>query len=68
MPHYDQCLDRTLKLKVSNFPGDSVVKNSPANATDTGLITGLGGSQMPWASYACCAPQLLVRTLEPLEP
>ena len=26
------------------FPGDSVVKNPPANAGDVGLITGLGRS------------------------
>ena len=26
------------------FPGDSVVKNPPANAGDTGLISGLGRS------------------------
>ena len=27
-----------------DFPGGSVEKNSPANAGDTGLIPGLGGS------------------------
>ena len=29
---------------IMGFPGDSVVKNPPANAGDTGLISGLGRS------------------------
>ena len=29
------------------FPGDSVIKNLPANARDTGLIPDLGRSYMP---------------------
>ena len=29
------------------FPGGSVVKNSPANAGDMGLIPDLGGFHMP---------------------
>ena len=32
----------TIKSHVLGFPGDSVVKNPPANAGDTGLIPGLG--------------------------
>ena len=36
-----------LKIHVSlNFPGDSVVKNLPANAGDAGLI--LGSGRFPW--------------------
>ena len=30
-----------------DFPGGAVVKNPPANAGDTGLISGLGRSHMP---------------------
>ena len=56
------------------FPGDSVLKNLPANAGDMGLISGLGRSHMPrskhhnyWAcareprscNYWAHAPQLL---------
>ena len=40
------------------FPGDSLVKNLPANAGDTGLIPGLGRSHMPHNNEAR-APQLL---------
>ena len=32
-----------------DFPGGIVDKNPPANAGDTGLIPGLGGSHMPWS-------------------
>ena len=32
------------KLRNMGFPGDSVVKNPPANAGDVGLIPGLGRS------------------------
>ena len=35
-----------------------MVKNPPANAEDTDLISGLGGSHMPWGNQAH-APQLL---------
>ena len=34
----------TTKSHVLGFPGDSVVKNPPASAGDTGLIPGLGNS------------------------
>ena len=52
-----------------DFPGGPVVKNLPANAGDTGSISGLGRFHMLWASYAhepqlvkpdhsrACAPQ-----------
>ena len=33
--------------KVGGFPGGSVVKNSPANAGDLGLILDLGRPRMP---------------------
>ena len=39
-------------------PGGSVVKNSPANAGDSGSIPDLGRSHMPRSNQAC-APQLL---------
>ena len=36
------------RLKMwKGLPGDSVVKNPPANAGDMGLIPGLGRSHMP---------------------
>ena len=35
------------KLTMQNFPGGAVVKNSPANAGDTGSIPGPGRSHMP---------------------
>ena len=38
--------------KKEGFPGDSVVKNLPANAGDTGLIPGLGGSPGEGNGYA----------------
>ena len=35
------------KERKKGFPGGSVVKNSPANAGDVGVIPGLGGSHVP---------------------
>ena len=32
------------------FPGGAVVRNLPANAGDTGLSPGPGGSHMPWSN------------------
>ena len=40
------------------FPGGAVVENLPANAGDTGLSPGLGGSHVPQSSWAR-EPQLL---------
>ena len=34
----------------AGFPGGAVVRNLPANAGDTGLSPGLGGSHMPWSN------------------
>ena len=47
-----------LKKKLLGFPGGAVVENLPANAGDTGSSPGLGGSHMPWSSWAR-EPQLL---------
>ena len=47
-----------LKKSDRDLPGDTVVKNPPANAGDTGLSPGLGRSHMPWSNWAP-APQLL---------
>ena len=33
-----------------DFPGGVVVKNPPANAGDTSLISGPGRSHMPWSN------------------
>ena len=33
-----------------DFPGGPMVKNLPANAGDTGLISGPGRSHMPWGN------------------
>ena len=35
---------------LEDFPDGPVVKNSPANAGDTGLIPGLGRAHMPWGT------------------
>ena len=37
-----------------SFPGDSLVKNLPANAGDTGLIPGLGISQHAMEQLSLC--------------
>ena len=72
----------TIKSNVLGFPGDSVVKNPPANAGDTGLIPGLGnptchGATKPMLyNYWSCALeprscQLLgscIATIEACEP
>ena len=50
-----------------DFPGDTVVKNPPANARDTGLIPGPGRSHMPRTNQAC-APQLLSLHSRACEP
>ena len=42
-----------MKIIFSDFPGGPVVKNLPANAGDTGLVTGLGRSHVPWDNQAC---------------
>ena len=49
------------------FPGDSVIKNLPANARDTGLIPDLGRSYMPWSNQAC-VPQLISLCSRAQEP
>ena len=43
MIHYS-CTNWELFLRLLGFPGGSVVKNTPANTGDTGLIPGLGRS------------------------
>ena len=35
---------------MQSFPGDSVVKNPPANVGDMGLAPGLGRSHVPWSN------------------
>ena len=35
-------------MSQSGFPDGTVVKNPPANAGDTGLITGLGRPHITW--------------------
>ena len=51
--------DSLLKLQnIGGFPGGAVVENLPANAGDTGSSPGLGGSHVPWSSWAR-EPQLL---------
>ena len=61
-----------MKLKIRDFPGASVLKDPSANAGDTGLIPGPGGSHMLGGSHSH-APQLLslcsgARELELLKP
>ena len=38
---------RIKDIQGRGFPGGAVVENLPANAGDTGLSPGLGGSHMP---------------------
>ena len=38
------------KKDLQGFPGDTVVKNPPANAGDTGSSPGPGRSHMPWSN------------------
>ena len=38
----------------SVFPGDSVIKNPPANAGEMGLTPDLGRSHMPRSNYPMC--------------
>ena len=45
------------QIIAKGFRGDSVVKNPPASAGDTGSIPGPGRSHVPWNNEAC-APQL----------
>ena len=46
-------LNKNLK-DTGGFPGDSVVKNLPANAGDTGSIPGPGKSHMLWGNLSLC--------------
>ena len=48
------------------FCGGSVVRNSPANAGDRGLVSGLGKSHMPQDNYACVKQLLKPEHLEPV--
>ena len=48
----------THKKENEGFPGGAVIGTLPADAGDTGSSPGLGGSHMPWSSWAC-EPQLL---------
>ena len=47
-----------IKSTGEGFPGGTVVESLPANAGDTGLSPGLGGSHMPRSNWAR-EPQLL---------
>ena len=42
-----KCFHKDVSLV--GFPGGSVVKNQPANAGDTGLMSDLGRSHMLWS-------------------
>ena len=46
------------KIALKGFPGGAVVESLPANAGDTGLSPGLGGSHMSRSNWAR-EPQLL---------
>ena len=67
-----------LRCHEAGFPGGSVVKNSPANARDTGPTPGLGRPHMPWSNDAhvtateararwdqCFTPRKAVATRKP---
>ena len=49
-----------------DFPNGSVVRSLPANAGDTGSITGLGGFHMLRDSWAHAPQQLKPIHLEPV--
>ena len=51
-------MESKIKKWFWGFPGGAVVENLPANAGDTGLSPGLGGSHMPRCNSAR-EPQLL---------
>ena len=55
------------KSNTQDNPGGPVVKNLPANAGDTGSVSGLGRFHMPWVNQAH-APQLLSTHLQLLTP
>ena len=38
------------KAYLGDFPGDTVVKNPPANAGDVDSVPGLGRCHVPWSS------------------
>ena len=42
-------------MKIKDFPGGTVDKNSPANAGNTSLIPGPGRFHMPWNNLSSCA-------------
>ena len=46
-------LNKNLK-DTGGFPGDSAVKNLPANAGDTASIPGPGKFHMPWGNLSLC--------------
>ena len=47
--YYVYQIDSGNKKEGEGFPGGPMVKNLPANAEDTGLITGPGRFHMPWS-------------------
>ena len=47
MKHIKYQINFLIRMRFRNCPGDAVVKNPPANAGDTGSITGLGRFHMP---------------------
>ena len=50
-------LSSSFKMCMWGFPGGSVVKTSPTNARDRGLVPALGRSHVPLNGWAC-VPQL----------
>ena len=55
------------RVIISGFPGGWVIKNSPANAEDTGAMPGLGRYHMPRSNKAH-VPQLLSQCSRAHEP
>lgn len=50
-----------MKKPMQDFPDGPMIKNLPANARGTGLVTGQGRFHMQQASYTH-VPQLLIPT------
>ena len=44
---WESCLQIFFKSQDRDFPGGTVVKSPPANAGDTGSVSGPGRSHMP---------------------
>ena len=68
-------IDGGNKKEGEGFPGGPMVKNLPANAEDTGLITDPGRFPMPWSKsthvpqlQSLCSRAQELQLLKPVHP